>query len=95
MKNFVFCIFVFIFDEIIVSQKTVSMVAHHFFTFYRDGLKNMTVGKTLWVLVLVKLFIMFGILRVFFFPDLLNTNFDNDESRADYVQQELLNIGNL
>ncbi|MDR3094391.1 MAG: DUF4492 domain-containing protein [Bacteroidales bacterium] len=70
------------------------MVARKLITFYSDGLKNMTIGKTLWVLVLVKLFIMFGILKVFFFPDLLNTNFDNDESRADYVQQELLNVDN-
>jgi hypothetical protein len=69
-------------------------IGHHLFTFYRDGLKNMTVGKTLWALVLIKLFIMFVVLKVFFFPDLLNTNFDNDESRADYVQQELLNINN-
>ncbi|GHT21642.1 DUF4492 domain-containing protein [Bacteroidia bacterium] len=70
------------------------MVVYNLIAFYRDGLRNMTVGRTLWVLVLVKLVIMFGILKVFFFPDLLNTNFDNDKSRADYVQQELLNIGN-
>jgi hypothetical protein len=69
-------------------------IGHNLFTFYRDGLKNMTVGKTLWALVLIKLFIMFVVLKVFFFPDLLNTNFDDDESRADYVQQELLNVDN-
>lgn len=81
-------------SEIIISRKSTSMVVYNLIAFYRDGLRNMTVGRTLWVLVLVKLVIMFGILKVFFFPDLLNTNFDNDKSRADYVQQELLNIGN-
>lgn len=34
---------------------------------YRDGFKNMTWGKPLWLLIFLKLFIMFAILRVFFF----------------------------
>lgn len=35
--------------------------------FYRDGFKNMTWGKTLWILILLKVIILFAILRVFFF----------------------------
>ena len=31
----------------------------------------MTVGRTLWAIILIKLFIMFAVLKVFFFPDLL------------------------
>jgi len=58
--------------------------------FYRDGFKSMTVGKTLWILVLVKLFIMFVILRIFFFPNYLNTNFKDDHSRSNHVRQELI-----
>ncbi|MDR1667399.1 MAG: DUF4492 domain-containing protein [Bacteroidales bacterium] len=65
---------------------------HRLYTFYRDGFKNMTVGKTLWILVLIKLFIMFAVLKVFFFPDFLNSRFDSNESKADYVQQELLRV---
>jgi hypothetical protein len=34
---------------------------------YRDGFRNMTIGRTLWGLIILKLFIMFAILRVFFF----------------------------
>jgi hypothetical protein len=64
------------------------------YTFYRDGFKNMTVGRTLWLIVLIKLFIMFAVLKVFFFPDYLNTNFDSDESKADHVRQELINKSN-
>lgn len=37
------------------------------FYFYRDGFKNMKVGKTLWLIIAIKLFIMFAILKVFFF----------------------------
>ena len=31
----------------------------------------MTLGRTLWAVILIKLFIMFAVLRLFFFPDLL------------------------
>lgn len=57
--------------------------------FYIDGFRNMTLGKTLWVIILIKLFIMFFILKLFFFPDILNTNFNTDEERAEYVGLEL------
>jgi len=50
----------------------------------------MTIGKTLWILILIKLFIMFAVLRVFFFPDYLNSNFKNDQSKANHVRQELI-----
>ena len=62
-------------------------------TFYRDGFRDMTVGKTLWILVLIKLFILFAVLRIFFFPNYLNTNFKNDQSKANHVRQELINNG--
>lgn len=60
------------------------------YTFYRDGFKSMTLGKTLWALVLVKLFIMFAILKVFFFPNFLNSKFEKEEDKAGYVKTELI-----
>lgn len=62
----------------------------NFYTFYRDGFKNMTVGKTLWLIVLIKLFIMFIVLKIFFFPNYLNTNFRDDKSKANHVREQLL-----
>lgn len=41
------------------------------FRFYAEGFRAMTLGRTLWAIILVKLFIMFAVLRLFFFPDLL------------------------
>ena len=49
----------------------------------------MTLGKTLWKIILLKLFIMFGVLKLFFFPNFLNTNFDTDEQRAGYVMEQI------
>ena len=39
--------------------------------FYIEGFRYMTWGRTLWIIILLKLFIMFAILRVFFFQPAL------------------------
>ena len=50
--------------------------------FYYDGFRNMSsLGRTLWIVVLLKLFIMFAILRVFFFrPALADCETDDQKS---------------
>jgi hypothetical protein len=48
----------------------------------------MTVGKKLWIIIIIKLFILFFILRLFFFPDLLRKNFSTDQERGDYVLEQ-------
>jgi len=60
------------------------------FRFYIDGFKSMTIGKTLWMIILIKLFIMFAVLKVFFFPNFLNSKFENKDQKADYVGTELI-----
>jgi hypothetical protein len=59
------------------------------YRFYIDGFRRMTVGKTLWKIIIIKLIIMFGILKLFFFPDFLGTQFTTDEQRADYVLEQI------
>jgi hypothetical protein len=53
--------------------------------FYIDGFRSMRVGKKLWLIIFIKLFIMFGILKIFFFPDYLQENFSSDQARAEHV----------
>ena len=57
---------------------------------YYEGFKNMTIGKTLWTIILVKLFIIFVILKFFLFPNFLKTNAPEGQE-ADYVGSELVN----
>ncbi len=57
--------------------------------FYYNGFREMTVGKTLWIIILIKLFIFFVVMKFLFFPNFLSANFDNDKDRADHVRQEL------
>lgn len=59
------------------------------FVFYYEGFKSMTVGKKLWAIILIKLFVMFAILKLFFFPDFLKTRFKNDNDRSNYVIEQL------
>ncbi len=59
------------------------------FGFYRDGFRQMTVGKSLWKIIFIKLFVMFAVLKLFFFPNYLNTNFETDKQRGDYVLEQL------
>ncbi len=61
------------------------------FRFYYEGFKSMTVGKTLWIIILIKLFVMFAILKIFFFPNILKQNFKTDEERSNYVIEQLTN----
>lgn len=68
------------------------MVTSYFYKvyrFYSDGFKRMTIGKTLWKIIFIKLFVMFAVLKLFFFPDFLQTNFSTDQQRADHVIQQL------
>jgi len=57
--------------------------------FYLDGFRRMTVGKTLWMIILLKVVFIFAVLKLFFFPDFLKTHFADDEQRADHVFERL------
>ena len=58
--------------------------------FYYTGFREMDRwGRQVWFIILLKLFIMFAILKFFFFPDLLKRNFDTDEQRSEYVLEQL------
>jgi Na+/H+ antiporter NhaD/arsenite permease-like protein len=62
----------------------------NFFTMFRDGFKEMKLGKTLWLIVIIKLCIMFLILRPFFFPNVLNSKYKTEEAKAEHVRNELM-----
>ena len=59
-------------------------------SFYFDGFKNVSVtSRKLWIIIFVKLFIMFAILKLFFFPDFLKTKFKTNTERSNYVIEQL------
>jgi hypothetical protein len=62
-----------------------------FFYLYYDGFRSMTTGNKLWIIIAVKLAIMFLVLKLFFFPDILKTQYHTDKERGDHVIHELTN----
>ncbi len=66
--------------------------AKQFIQMYYSGFKNMsTWGKQVWLIIIIKLIIMFAILKVFFFPNFLKSNFKTDEQRTEHVLDKLTN----
>lgn len=69
-----------------MAQSTIQKI----WSFYYDGFREMTVGKTLWIIILAKMFIFFVVMKLLFFPNILSRDFDTDEERAEHVRTTLL-----
>lgn len=60
--------------------------------FYYEGFRNMSWwGKRVWIIILIKLFIIFIILKVFFFHDYLREKYSTERQKGEYVLDQLLN----
>lgn len=59
------------------------------FHLYYDGFRTMTLGKTLWTIILIKLVIIFLVLKLFFFPNYIDSKAPNQD-RATFVSNEML-----
>ena len=62
-------------------------LASRIWSFYRDGFRNMTWGRPLVWLILLKLFILFAVLRVFFFKPAMAGM--SDEQKSEQVGERL------
>ena len=65
------------------------------FEFYRQGFSAMRLGKTLWGVIFVKLFVIFVLLKIFVFDENLNITFAKDADKSDFVLRNLINPANL
>lgn len=62
------------------------------FHFYYNGFRDMSLwGRRVWIIIIIKLFIMFAILKLFFFPDFIQKKYDNDKQRSEYILDQLIN----
>jgi hypothetical protein len=68
----------------------MKQIAKNIFQFYYHGFKSMTVGKRLWLIIVIKLVLIFFVLKIFFFPDFLQSKFQNDAQRSNYVIEQLV-----
>ena len=61
-------------------------------SFYYNGFREMTTGKRLWVIILIKLAVIFLVIKLLFFPDFLGSRFKNDQDRSNYVIHQITRI---
>lgn len=59
------------------------------FSFYWDGFRSMGLGRTLWMIIIIKLIIIFGVLKIHFFPNYLNSNFITEDQKAAHVLENI------
>ncbi|MCI2235578.1 MULTISPECIES: DUF4492 domain-containing protein [Helicobacter] len=59
------------------------------FYLYYDGFRNMTLGKSLWLVIILKLLIIFGFLKIFIYDKSLKTNFQTQEEKSEFVSKNL------
>lgn len=58
--------------------------------FYIEGFMQMRLGKVLWAIIGIKLFVMFAILKVFFFPNTIaNESKILGVDKSEYVANEI------
>ncbi len=66
-------------------------VLYRIYDLYVDGFRSMTLGRTLWAIILIKLFIIFVILKLFFFPNFIKEHASEGEE-PEFVATQVLDI---
>ncbi|EAI3890407.1 DUF4492 domain-containing protein [Campylobacter jejuni] len=75
--------------RIIMYLKHLYFSISQIFNFYKEGFKNLTLGKTLWKIIFIKLFVMFVILKLFVFDVNFNSIFKSDKEKSTFVLKNL------
>ncbi len=59
------------------------------FRFYKDGFKNLTIGKTLWKIILIKLLIILVFLKYFIYDKNLKSEYPTKEEKISFIYKNL------
>ena len=73
---------------IVTNIKLMKNIFISIWNFYADGFRNMTWGRPLWWLILLKVVVLFLVLRLFFFEPVLSGK--SDEEKMEHVVRELM-----
>ena len=63
------------------------------FDLYYDGFRSMKLGRTLWAVILIKLFIIFIVLKLLFVPNCLKEHAEEGQE-SDFVATEMIDRAN-
>ena len=56
--------------------------------FYKDGFANMRLGRTLWAVILIKLFVLFALLKTFIYDKSIR-DLKSYEEKSQFVLKNL------
>lgn len=57
---------------------------------YKDGFMNLTIGKTLWKIIFIKLIIILGFLNFFIYDNNFKKEYTTENEKIDFVLQNLI-----
>lgn len=52
-------------------------------------IRRSSIAKKALIVLCIKLFLIFVVLKLFFFPNFLNSKFDNQKDKSNYVLEQL------
>lgn len=76
------------------SNRSSAPLPRRILGFYAEGFRSMTIGRKLWAIILIKLAVIFLVLKLFFFPDFLSSKSDSEAGKAEVVREALTGTGN-
>ncbi|MCW1359974.1 DUF4492 domain-containing protein [Campylobacter sp. US33a] len=59
------------------------------FNFYKEGFMNLKLGKTLWKIIIIKLLVMFLFIKMFLFDNTINSAFNTQKEKTNFVIKNL------
>ncbi len=61
-----------------------------FLNLYIDGFKNLTIGKTLWKIIIIKLIVIFIFLNFFIYDKSLNKQYITKQEKVNFVYKNII-----
>jgi hypothetical protein len=66
------------------------LIIKNVYYFYLNGFKNMTLGKTLWKIVLIKLLVILIFINLFIDNKSLKSEYKTYDEKVDFVYKNLI-----
>ena len=66
-------------------------ILYRIYDLYADGFRSMKLGRTLWAIILIKLFVSFANLKLFFFPNFIKEHAEQGQE-SEFVATQVLNM---
>ena len=74
-------------------ESEVKKEKFNWFKMFWEGFTGMSkLGKTLWIIAIIKLIIFFAILKPIFFQDFLKSQVNEKSEKAEYVSKQLTGV---